>query len=72
MEKINARELKDLFIEIKYGNKIAFEKLYNNYNKLIYSIAYSILKNKQDAEDVVQIVFEKLYLIEMKVVGYIL
>lgn len=64
MEKINARELKDLFIEIKYGNKIAFEKLYNNYNKLIYSIAYSILKNKQDAEDVVQIEFEKLYLID--------
>ena len=59
MEKINARELKDLFIEIKYGNKIAFEKLYNNYNKLIYSIAYSILKNKQDAEDVVQIVFKE-------------
>ncbi len=28
MEKINARELKDLFIEIKYGNKIAFEKNY--------------------------------------------
>ena len=64
MEKINARELKELFIEIEYGNKIAFEKLYNNYNKLIYSIAYSILKNKQDAEDVVQIVFEKLYLID--------
>ena len=64
MEKINVRELKELFIEIKYGNKIAFEKLYNNYNKLIYSIAYSILKNKQDAEDVVQIVFEKLYLID--------
>lgn len=64
MEKINARELKELFIEIKYGNKIAFEKLYNNYNKLIYSIAYSILKNKQDAEDIVQIVFEKIYLID--------
>ena len=64
MEKINARELKELFMEIKYGNKIAFEKLYNNYNKLIYSIAYSILKNKQDAEDIVQIVFEKIYLID--------
>ena len=64
MEKINARELKELFIEIKYGNKVAFEKLYNNYNKLIYSIAYSILKNKQDAEDIVQIVFEKIYLID--------
>lgn len=64
MEKINARELRELFIEIKYGNKIAFEKLYNNYNNLIYRIAYSILKNKHDAEDVVQIVFEKLYLID--------
>ena len=64
MEKINVKELEKLFIEIKYGNKIAFEKLYNNYNKLIYSIAYSILKNKQDAEDVVQIVFEKLCLID--------
>ena len=64
MEKIKARELKELFIEIKYGNRVAFEKLYNNYNKLIYNIAYSILKNKQDAEDIVQIVFEKLYLID--------
>lgn len=64
MEKINVRELKEIFVEIKYGNKIAFEKLYNNYNKLIYSIAYSMLKNKHDAEDVVQIVFEKLYLID--------
>ena len=64
MGKIKARELKELFIEIKYGNRIAFEKLYNNYNKLIYNIAYSILKNKRDAEDIVQIVFEKLYLID--------
>lgn len=64
MGKINEKELEELFIEIKYGNKIAFEKLYNNYNKLIYSIAYSILKNKQDTEDVVQIVFEKLYLVD--------
>ena len=64
MGKINVKELEELFIEIKYGNKIAFEKLYNNYNKLIYSVAYSILKDKQDAEDVVQTVFEKLYLID--------
>ena len=35
MEKINARELKDLFIEIKYGNKIAFEKLYSLVQYLI-------------------------------------
>ena len=30
-------------------------------SKLIYKIAYSILKNKSDAEDITQIVFEKIY-----------
>ena len=39
MEKINVRELKELFIEIKYGNKIAFEKLYNNYKKSTCTLA---------------------------------
>jgi len=28
MKKINVEELRELFIEIKYGNNIAFEKLY--------------------------------------------
>lgn len=64
MEKINENELKELFIEIKLNNKIAFDKLYNKYNKLVYGIAFSILKNKQDSEDVVQIVFSKIYNLE--------
>lgn len=64
MKKINVKELRELFIEIKQDNKIAFETLYKNYNKLIYGIAYSILKNKHEAEDIVQIVFEKLYSID--------
>lgn len=59
MEKINARELKDLFIEIKYGNKIAFEKLYlidkeklpnrddnNEINKIIDQDNYNRLISK--------------------------
>ncbi len=61
MEKINVEELRELFIEIKYGNNIAFEKLYKDYKNLVYKIAYSILKNSHDSEDVVQIVFEKIY-----------
>ncbi len=64
MGKINEKELKELFVEIEHDNKIAFEKLYNQYNKLVYGIAFSILKNKQDAEDVVQSVFTKLYTID--------
>lgn len=64
MGKINDTQLKELFIEIKHNNKIAFEKLYNQYNKLVYGIAFSILKNEQDAEDIVQNVFTKLYTID--------
>ena len=60
MGKVNKDELKELFIEIKHNNQIAFEKLYSRYNKLVYGIAYSILKNKQDSEDVVQTVFSKI------------
>lgn len=63
MDKVK-EELKELFIEIKSNNKIGYEKLYDRYNKLVYSIAFSILKNKQDAEDVVQIVFSKIYSID--------
>lgn len=61
MKKINEKELKELFIELKNDNKIVFEKLYNKYNKLVYGIAFSILKNKEDSEDVVQNVMSKLY-----------
>ena len=64
MRKINENELRELVLEIKHNNKIAFEKLYNRYNKLVYGIAFSILKNKEDSEDVVQTVFSKLYILE--------
>lgn len=64
MEKINVEELRELFIEIKYVNNIAFEKLYKNYKNLVYKIAYSILKNSYDSDDIVQIVFEKIYSID--------
>ena len=61
MSKIDEKELKKLFDEFKEDNKKNFEKFYLKYNKLIYGIAFSIIKNKEDAEDIVQIVFSKLY-----------
>jgi len=64
MEKIDVDELKELVIEMKYNNNIAFEKLYRRYSKLVYGIAFSILKNKHDTEDIVQIVFTKIYSID--------
>lgn len=61
MVKVNEKELKEIFKEIKNHDEAAFEKLYNKYNTLVYGIAFSILKNKQDAEDVVQTIFAKIY-----------
>ena len=37
-----------------------FERLYNNYRRLMFGIAYDILKNEQDAEDAVQDAFFRL------------
>ena len=62
MNRINEKELKQLFTELKSSNnKVAFETLYKQYNKLVYRIAFTILKNKEDSEDVVQAVFSKIY-----------
>lgn len=36
-----------------------FEKIYNNYYKLLYSVAYSYLKNTSDVEEAVQETFLK-------------
>ena len=60
-EKIKAKDLKELFNQIKSNDDTAFEEFYTKYNKLIYKIAFSILKNKSDTEDITQIVFEKIY-----------
>lgn len=57
-------KLEQLFKEMKQGNNQIIEELYNRYNKVVYGIAFSILKNKEDSEDVVQIVFSKLYSID--------
>ena len=63
MKKIKVEELRKIFNGIRNDEKLAFETLYKDYNKLVYSIAFSILKNKENSEDIVQIVFFKdLYL----------
>ncbi len=61
MSKINEKEIKQIFLEIKANKQEGYEKLYLKYNKLVYSIAFSILKNQTDSEDIVQIVFSKIY-----------
>ena len=47
---INKKELHELFQGIKQGSRTAFEVLYKRYNQLVYKIAFSILKNKENSE----------------------
>ena len=64
MYKLKKQELHLIFSEIRQGNTNKLNDLYENHNKLIYGIAFSILKNKEDSEDIVQIVFMKIFQID--------
>lgn len=46
-----------LMCEIKAGNLFCFDLLYEKYSRKIYSFAYSILKSREEAENVTQDVF---------------
>lgn len=39
-----------------------FEELYYKHHQIVYNVAYGVLKDRQDAEDVVIEVFSKLYM----------
>lgn len=61
MKKINAKELHQIFVDLRENRDKSFNELYEKYCKLIYAIAFSILKNRENSEDIVQTVFTKIY-----------
>lgn len=50
-----------LFSRIVLGDKIAFTEAYNQYNKLLYTVAFKYFMNEEMAQDTVQHVFAKLW-----------
>ena len=58
------QDLHIIFQDLQHGDSSKLNSLYNEYNRLIYGIALSILKNKEDSEDIVQIVFLKIFQID--------
>ncbi|MDY0027881.1 MAG: RNA polymerase sigma factor [Candidatus Humimicrobiaceae bacterium] len=68
MEKKNygkkPREIdeKVLIAKSKSGDKAAFEELVRQFSKYVYTTAFFILRDAQEAEDVSQEVFVKVYL----------
>lgn len=61
MKSINKQELHNIFLKIAEKEESNFNKLYEKYNKLVYAISFSILKNKENSEDITQIVFTKIW-----------
>jgi len=58
------QELHNFFQEIAPKNEEEFNEFYTKYHLLIYRIAFSILKNKEDSEDIRQKVFLKIWKME--------
>lgn len=62
MRKINEEELHIIFKKMKIDKKDSiFNELYDKYNNLVYSIAFSLLKDKENSEDITQLVFSKIW-----------
>jgi len=58
---------KELMEEIRAGNMLAFDSLYRKYSKRLYKFSYSILKSKEEAENIIQDVFLNLWVNRDKV-----
>lgn len=52
---------KQLITKVKQGNTDAFRLLVENYQHLAFTVAVNVVKNKQDAEEVVQDSFIKVF-----------
>lgn len=54
-------EFGNLMVDMSHGNRDALRKIYEEYVKLIYSVVYDTIRNKQEAEDITSEFFIKLY-----------
>lgn len=61
MKRINKEELHLLLIGIANKEEEKFNILYKKYHTLVYGIAFSIAKNKENSEDITQMVFHKIW-----------
>jgi RNA polymerase sigma-70 factor, ECF subfamily len=61
MNDFNSYTNEELMQEIKADNMFAFDALYRKYNKKLYKFGYSILKSKEDSENLIQDVFLNLW-----------
>lgn len=61
MKKINIKELHSIFEDLRNSDENAYMKLYENYYSVVYGVVFSIIKNKEDSEDIAHEIFTKIY-----------
>src|SRR6185503_13603681 len=55
------QEEHELILEAQRGNVIAFERLVQLYDRQVLSLALSLMRNEEDAKDIYQEVFIRVY-----------
>ena len=62
MDQKSNRELdQQLIDQVKKGDKTAFKEIYSRFSQVTYNLALRILKDKEDAEEVVQEIFLQIW-----------
>ena len=61
MDNLNIYKHAPLIEECRKGNSKAQFRLYNQYSKAMYNLAYRILNNREDAEDILQEAFVECF-----------
>lgn len=67
MRNLNKKEIHDMFQRIKAGEKEVIEDLYAKYKNLIINISFSIVKDRNIAEEISQNVFLKILKIDKEI-----
>ena len=54
MIKIRENDLKKIIAEVSVGNESVLEQCYDEYGKMLFALIFSIVKNRESAEEVLQ------------------
>lgn len=68
MWNLNKKEIHDMFQRIKVGEKEVIEDLYVKYKDLIINISFSIVKDRNIAEEISQNIFLKILKIDKEII----
>lgn len=66
----NSKSNKELIIQIKNGDRVAFYNIYERYCKRLYGFVLRYIKIEADAEEIVQEVFVKIWQARNKLDAY--